>query len=246
VQVPTEGRITWDGQDIAQHPRALRQALGYLPQDFGAYPQLTAREFLRYIAELKGLEGRLAQRRVESALEAVNLRTDGNQRLRTFSGGMTRRLGIAQALLSEPRLMIFDEPTVGLDPSERIRFRELIASLSGERLVVLSTHIISDVEAMATDLVLLQAGRVTWAGSPEGLLADAEGQVWSLNVDSTEFERLRTLCRVSAAVRRADGVQLRLIAPSRPHPQALPAAPTLEDAYLLFTGVEEARVLQFQ
>jgi ABC-2 type transport system ATP-binding protein len=236
VLAPSEGRITWEGQDVVRHPGALRRALGYLPQDFGAYPQLTAREFLRYIGELKGLEGQRLQRQVESVLEAVNLRADGNRRLRGFSGGMTRRLGIAQALLNEPRLLVLDEPTAGLDPSERIRFRELIAALGGERLVVLSTHIISDVEAMATDLVLLQAGRVTWAGLPEGLLADAEGQVWSLTVDTAEFERLRAQHRVSAAVRRADGMQMRLIAATIPHPEAVSVAPTLEDAYLIFAA----------
>jgi ABC-type multidrug transport system ATPase subunit len=236
VLAPSKGHITWDGQDVVRRPVALRRALGYLPQDFGAYPQLTAREFLRYTGELKCLEGQRLQRRVESVLEAVNLRADGNRRLRGFSGGMIRRLGIAQALLNEPRLLVLDEPTAGLDPSERIRFRELIATLGGERQVVLSTHIISDVEAMATDLVLLQAGRVAWAGSPEGLLADAEGQVWSMTVEAEEFERLRARHRVSAAVRRADGVQVRLIATTQPHPQAVPIAPTLEDAYLIYAA----------
>src|SRR5207245_1935287 len=139
------------------------------------YPQLTARELLRYIGELKGLAGPLLHRRVEAVLEAVHLRDDGDRRLRTYSGGMIRRVGIAQALLNEPHLLILDEPTAGLDPSERVSFRGILASLSVERLVVLSTHIMSDVEAMATDLALLRQGRLLWTGTPAELLADAEG-----------------------------------------------------------------------
>ncbi len=237
---PTTGQVTWNGQDILSHPQALRRTLGYLPQEFGVYPQLTAREFLRYVGELKGLQGALLRRRVDAVLEAVRLRDDGDRRLRSYSGGMIRRVGIAQALLSEPRLLVLDEPTVGLDPAERIHFRETLASLGRERLVVLSTHIIADVEVMATELALLQQGRLTWVGTPRGLLADADGQVWTLTLPDVEYERLRGALRVSAAIRRADGVEMRVLATSRPHAQAIPIAPILEDAYLLFTDAAEA------
>ncbi len=237
--VPTTGHVSWDGQDILRQPQDLRRTLGYLPQEFGVYPQLTARAFLRYIGELKGLRGAVLRRRVEAVLEMVRLREDGDRRLRTYSGGMVRRIGIAQALLSEPRLLVLDEPTVGLDPAERIHFRETLASLGGERLVVLSTHIIADVEAMATDLALLDKGRLAWMGTPAGLLADAEGQVWTVTLALPEFERLRAARRISAALRRPEGIQVRLLSPTRPHPQAVSVTPTLEDAYLLFVeGVE--------
>ncbi len=233
---PAEGTITWDGQDIVRRPLPLRHALGYLPQDFGVYPQLTARELLRYIGELKGLAGPLLRRRVEAVLEAVHLWGEGDRRLRAYSGGMIRRVGIAQALLNEPRLLVLDEPTVGLDPSERVSFRGLLASISVERLVVLSTHIMSDIEATATDVALLQGGRLTWTGTPAGLLADAEGQVWSLTTSTEDFERLRTEQVVSAAIRQGDGMQVRILAPTRPHPRAEAVTPTLEDAYMLCSG----------
>jgi len=233
---PTEGAITWDGQDIVRRPLPLRRALGYLPQDFGVYPRLTARELLRYIGELKGLTGPLLHRRVEAVLDAVHLRADGDRRLRAYSGGMIRRVGIAQALLNEPHLLVLDEPTAGLDPSERVSFRNILASLSVERLVVLSTHIMSDVEAMATDLALLQQGRLLWTGTPAAMLADVEGQVWALTASPAEFERLRAAHIVSAAARRGTDLDMRVIASGRPHPLAEPVAPTLEDAYMLAVG----------
>ena len=231
---PTEGVITWDGQDIVRHPQALRRTLGYVPQEFGVYPQLTAREFLQYIGELKGLEGPLLHRRVASVLEMVRLYDDADRRLRTFSGGMIRRIAIAQALLNEPRLLVLDEPTAGLDPAERVRFRETLASLQGECQVIFSTHIISDVEVTATDLALLQHGRLIWTGSPLALLADAAGSTWSLSIHESEFERLRTTYRISSAIRHGDQVELRLLAQTPPHSQAIPVPPTLEEAYLLF------------
>jgi len=235
---PTEGRVLWDGQDTARDPYPLRRALGYLPQEFGTYPQLTLNELLRYIGALKGLSGTALSSQIDAALEAVHLRSSAGERLRTFSGGMIRRAGIAQALLGTPGLLVLDEPTSGLDPGERLRFRETIAALSSERLVILSTHIVSDLEAMATDLALLHEGELVWVGTPEALLADAEGVVWSATVTVPEFEQLRARFRVSTAVRHPDSVTLRLVARERPHPQAVAATPTLEDAYLLFTGVE--------
>ncbi len=234
--VPSEGTIAWEGRDIASSPRLLRRVLGYLPQDFGVYPQLTARELLRYLGELKGLSGSLLHRRVEVVLETVHLRDDGDRRLRTYSGGMIRRVGIAQALLNEPRLLVLDEPTVGLDPLEQVSFRGLLASISVDRLVVLSTHIMSDVEATATDLALLQQGRLIWTGTPREMLDDAEGQVWSVTVPLGEFERLREEWVVSAAIRHGDGMHARILSATRPHALAEPAPPTLEDAYLLCTA----------
>jgi len=236
---PTSGTIVWNGRDIRRYPQALRRELGYLPQGFGVYPQLTAREFLCYIGELHGLSGSLLRRRVAAALELVHLLGEADRRLRTFSGGMIQRVGIAQALLSEPRLLLLDEPTTGLDPAERAHFREIIASLKGDRLVILSTHIIADVEAMATELALVKQGRLCWTGTIPGLVADAAHAIWSLTVDLPAFERLRTSHQVSTAVRRGAQVETRLIAPTCPHPQAVAVAPSLEEAYLYVVGQNE-------
>jgi ABC-type multidrug transport system ATPase subunit len=158
ITQPTEGTIHWDGVDIAKSPNTLRAVLGYLPQDFGVYPHLTGIEFLQYMAAIKGLDGQSARRRIGELLQVVNL-TDASKRpLGDYSGGMKQRLGIAQALLNDPQLLIVDEPTAGLDPEERVRFRNLLSDLSGKRIIMLSTHIVSDVEAIATDIVILNKG----------------------------------------------------------------------------------------
>jgi ABC-2 type transport system ATP-binding protein len=230
---PSAGRIRWDGVDTAVQPEPLRRTLGYLPQEFGVYPALSAREFLAYLAAVKGLPRALVAQRVEHCLEHVGLSECADRPLASFSGGMRQRVGIAQALLNDPRLLIVDEPTVGLDPDERLRFRSLLTELATERLVILSTHIVSDVEASASLLVVLDAGRLRYHGPAETLIADAQGQVWDWIVAADRIPRLRKEHRVSAALHRADGVQLRVIAATAPSSDAVPAQPTLEDAYLL-------------
>ena len=230
---PSEGRILWQGVDTAAQPDPLRRTLGYLPQEFGVYPALSAREFLSYLAAVKGLPRALSSQRVEHCLAQVGLAESAEQPLATFSGGMRQRVGIAQALLNDPRLLIVDEPTVGLDPDERLRFRSLLTELASDRLVILSTHIVSDVEASASRLVVLAAGRLRYHGPAEALIAGAQGQVWDWIVPAEQIPRLRHEHRVSAALHRADGVQLRVIASAAPSLDAVPAQPTLEDAYLL-------------
>lgn len=232
---PTSGTVHWNGQDILKRPELLRRELGYLPQDFGIYPQLTAREFLTYIGELKGLLGPHLSRRISAVLEQVNLTGDAHRRLRTFSGGMIRRIGIAQALLNDPHLLVLDEPTVGLDPAERVRFREILSTLDGERLIIFSTHIISDIEVMATEIALLRQGCLFWSGTINALLDDARESVWSLTLDAAEYERLRSNYRISTAIRRGREVDLHLISSVNPHPNAIPVEPTLEEAYLFIT-----------
>ena len=159
ITKPSAGTITWDGTDIAKSPDTLRAVLGYLPQDFGIYPNLNAVEFLEYMAAIKGLDASSARRRIDELLQVVNLVEAARRPLGGYSGGMKQRVGIAQALLNDPQLLIVDEPTVGLDPEERVRFRNLLSDLSGERIVILSTHIVSDVEATATRIALVNNGQ---------------------------------------------------------------------------------------
>jgi ABC-2 type transport system ATP-binding protein len=229
---PSRGSVTWDGRDVARQPDAVREVLGYLPQDFGVYPNLSAVEFLEYLAAAKGLEPRAARRRIDELLELVNLGDASRRPLGGFSGGMRQRVGVAQALLNDPRLLIVDEPTGGLDPEERVRFRNLLSELPGERLVILSTHIVSDVEAVATDIAIIAGGRLVAHAPPETLLHAVEGRTWEIIVPSTELPSLRGRCLVSGTARRGDGAQARVIANDPPGPGARPASPTLEDAYL--------------
>ena len=165
---PTAGRILWRGEDLTKHPDALRARLGYLPQDFGVYDNLTPEEFLGYIAALKGVRDRA---RIGAMLEAVNLHSAARRPIGGFSGGMKQRVGIAQALINDPDLVIVDEPTAGLDPEERVRFRDMLAEIGLGKLVILSTHIVSDVESIATQIAVMREGRVIALAAPEELLA---------------------------------------------------------------------------
>lgn len=232
IMQPTEGRVLWNGIDTLRRPDKLRKVLGYLPQSFGVYPNLSAQEFLEYLAALKGLDARTARRRIDELLQLVNLNEARKRPLGGYSGGMKQRIGIAQALLNDPQLLIVDEPTVGLDPEERVRFRNLIADLAGERIVILSTHIVSDVEATATRIVLVNHGHLLVNTLPETLLRSVENRVWEWTIPSQELMQARQKYLVSGTLRRADGIQLRVIADDAPHGAARPATPTFEDAYL--------------
>ena len=233
---PTEGTIRWNGQDIRTHGQALRQVLGYLPQDFGIYPEFTGRQFLRYLAAMKGLPRSLVNRRVDEVLEVVNLEAEADRKLPTYSGGMKQRIGIAQALLNDPELLIVDEPTAGLDPAERVRFRTLLASLTRNRIVLLSTHIISDVEAVANRLLIVREGHVLADTTPEALLAKTRGAVWSVTVDQATALQLQAHYQVSTMINQMNGITLRLVSATRPHEAAVVVDPTLEEAYLLVTS----------
>jgi ABC-type multidrug transport system ATPase subunit len=228
---PTAGTVLWNGTDTAKDPDALRVGLGYLPQDSGVYPNLSAREFLRYIAALKNLPPGRTEARIDELLETLNLTSAGSRPLAGYSGGMKQRVGIAQALLNDPQLAVVDEPTVGLDPEERMRFRELIAGLAGDRVVLLSTHIVSDVETIAERVVMIAGGSVVADGAPDDLVAELQGAVWEGIVQESALAGLRLRYAVTTSVRRRDGFSVRVSGADAP-PGFRPAAPTLEEAYM--------------
>jgi ABC-2 type transport system ATP-binding protein len=232
ITQPTAGRVLWNDVDIAHKPDGLREVLGYLPQDFGVYPKLNAVEFLEYLAAVKGLDAKAAHKRIAELLDLVNLTSAAKRPLGGYSGGMRQRVGIAQALLNDPQLLIVDEPTAGLDPGERLRFRNLLSELSGERIVILSTHIVSDIEAVATSIAILAQGELLTHGSPEALLASLAGRVWEVIVSSADLAALRRDHLISTTAHRADGVHARVVANAAPTPAARPLEPSLEDAYL--------------
>jgi ABC-type multidrug transport system ATPase subunit len=226
---PTQGQIHFQGVDILREPETLRRQLGFLPQDFGVYDNLTAFEFLSYFGGLKGVTRR---GRIEELLELVNLHTVAHRPAATFSGGMRQRLGIAQALLNDPALLIVDEPTAGLDPEERVRFRHLLSDLGHGKLVLLSTHIVSDIESLAGTIAVMREGRLVTCAAPEALLQSARGQVWEAVVSSAEYEQARGRLKVTRAVRQADGVHARVVSREQPFPTAQSAEPDLEDAFV--------------
>ena len=234
VTKPTEGTVTWNDTDIAQSPNDLRAVLGYLPQDFGIYPNLNAVEFLDYMAALKGLDARTARKRIQELLHIVNIFNVRKRPLSGYSGGMKQRVGIAQALLNDPQLLIVDEPTAGLDPEERVRFRNLLSDLAGERIVILSTHIVSDAEAVATEIAIIHRGRLLEHGAPEKLLQTVEGKVWQWVIPSADLTAAKQQYLISSTARRGDGVHIRVIDETPPHPDAQATIPTLEDSYLHF------------
>jgi ABC-type multidrug transport system ATPase subunit len=225
---PTSGRILFHGQDVVKRPNELRRRLGYLPQDFGVYDNLTATEFLTYFAALKGVR---SKKRVMEMLESVNLHGVANRTVGGFSGGMKQRLGIAQALINDPELVIVDEPTAGLDPEERVRFRNVLSEIGFGKLVILSTHIVSDVESIATDIAVMKEGALLAMATPEVLLRMCEGHVWKSVVSSEQFDQLRATLKISSAVRKPDGVHIRFVGPT-PAIIAEQAEPELEDAFL--------------
>jgi ABC-type multidrug transport system ATPase subunit len=227
---PTTGSVHFAGIDVAKDPRSIRERLGYLPQDFGVPPGLTCFELLDTIARLKGIRSRSA---VLSMLQGVGLHDLAKRPVESLSGGMRQRLGIAQALVGSPELVIVDEPTAGLDPEERVRFRNLLSEHAGLKLVLLSTHIVSDVESVATEIAVVRQGRLLAFGTPEELVARAAGAVWDVELGAAEMDRLRPGLTVAGLVRSAGGVRARLVARERPVASAVPAAASLEDAYLL-------------
>ena len=240
VLKPSAGKILWQGQDIRLLGQRYCQLLGYLPQDFGYYPEFCAEDFLLYIAALKGLGQRAARRKTHDLLEDVGLAPYSRAKIKTFSGGMKRRLGIAQAMLNEPHILILDEPTAGLDPKERVRFRNLISQFAKDRIVILSTHIVSDVSFIAEHILLLKGGRLLRSGKPEDILTDLAGKVWEGCVPEEKAQQYVRDYMVSNLRHSEDGQTiLRVVAEQRPWLGAVAVAPNLEDMYLFYFQEEE-------
>jgi ABC-type multidrug transport system ATPase subunit len=226
---PSRGRILFDGVDIVAKPEAIRRRLGYLPQDFGVYRNVSALEFMQYFGALKGVRD---PGRIRRLLELVNLHEQAQRQASSFSGGMLRRLGIAQALLNDPDILVVDEPTAGLDPEERLRFRNLLAELGFNKLVIISTHIVSDVENIAGRLAIMRSGKLVACDTPDSILARARGQVWTASVGPDEYESLRARTHVLQALRQGERVALRIAHPAKPCVDAESCEPSLEEALM--------------
>ena len=224
IQNPTSGQIKYNGTDIKKLGEDYRQVLGYLPQDFGYYTDFTAHDFLMYIAALKGLSKEKAEMRVNELLQIVNLENEKKQKVKTFSGGMKQRLGIAQAMLNNPKILILDEPTAGLDPKERVKFRNLISSFSQDKIVILSTHIVSDIEFIADEIIVMKAGKKILTGTPEELLQD----------DKKEVEMLNHKYCIINIHQENNTTELRIVSRQKPTVNAVNIEPNLEDLYLAY------------
>lgn len=233
---PTSGFIRLDGKDIFTMREDYRKILGYLPQDFGFYPDFSVYDYLMYISSIKGLCPIVAKQRTEQLVEKVGLSKVGKKKMKKLSGGMKRRAGIAQAMLNDPKILILDEPTTGLDPNERIRFRNLISELAEERLVLLSTHIVSDIEYIANEILLMQDGQIRESGTLEDLISAMPVQVWSAIVTKDKAEFFLKSYKVSNVKTVQNGIELRILSKEQPTENAILASATLEDLFLYYFG----------
>lgn len=230
----TEGRVSIDGMDICEKNK-IRPMVGYLPQDFSVYPNMSVYEALDYLSILSGInDSKKRKKNIYELLERVNLQKQCRTKVRALSGGMKRRLGIVQALLHDPRVLIVDEPTAGLDPEERIRFRNLLTDFADERIVILSTHIVEDVEFTCENLAILKEGKILYKGKVRELLKKAEGGVWSCSVERDKFEEIKKSYSIISTVSEGERVKLRILSSSKPSENAILINPSIEDAYMKF------------
>ena len=232
IVAPTSGEVKLNGKNVTEMGEQFRDLLGYLPQEFGYTPGFTAEDFLLYIASVKGLDPRYARRRTRELMKLVSLEGDMKRKIRTFSGGMKRRLGIAQALLNDPKILIMDEPTAGLDPKERAYFRNVISEMAQDKIIIISTHIVSDIEYISDQVIIMKKGRFILQGTTEELTAEAEGMVWSCRVPGREWAAFEISHTVANSRNLGEMVEARVISPERPCADAEQAEPTLEDLYL--------------
>ena len=233
---PSSGKILCNGKDIFKMGADYRKLLGYLPQDFGFYPEFTVKDYLLYIAALKGIRPAVAKKRVKDLISKVGLSKAANKKMKKLSGGMKRRAGIAQAILNDPKILILDEPTAGLDPNERIRFRNLISELSEDRLVLLSTHIVSDVEYIANEIWLMKDGQLLHQGTADELIRSMPENVWKCYADKSDVPVLMKRYKISNIKSEPHGVELRIISREKPFHDAVMEEANLEDVFLYYFG----------
>lgn len=235
IQNPTSGKIVLNGKNIVGLGEKYRTLLGYLPQHFGYYPDFTALDFLLYVSALKGLQETSARKKSKELLKAVGLSEEYKCKIKTFSGGMKQRLGIAQTMLNDPHILILDEPTTGLDPKERVRFRNLISAFAKNRIVILSTHIVSDVEFIAEEIIMMKSGQIVHFGKPQEITSEIEGQVWECAVSTAHAEEYAITFNTSN-LRNTDkgNTILRIISDRPPMKNAVQVQPNLEDLYLFY------------
>lgn len=233
---PSSGEIFWNGKDIFSLGASYREILGYLPQNYGFYPDLSVYDYLMYIASIKGLRSIVAKKRILNLLERVGLAEERKCKMRTLSGGMLRRVGIVQAILNNPRILVLDEPTAGLDPNERIRFRNLISKLSEDRIVLLSTHIVSDVEYVANKIILMKGGCFFYTGTSDEIISSMDMDVWQCTITRRELKYIAKKYLIENVRTLSSGVELRVLSKTPPTENAIQAEATLEDAFHLYFG----------
>ncbi|MED4687939.1 ABC transporter ATP-binding protein [Peribacillus frigoritolerans] len=238
VLKPTSGKVILDGENIKKLDEEYRNLIGYLPQEIALYKSFTAERFLMYIASLKGLNKNEAKSKVSELLELVGLTEYRKKKVGTFSGGMKQRVGIAQALLNDPKVLIVDEPTAGLDPKERIRFRNLLSAISSNRIVLLSTHIVSDIDFIAKEIVILKQGKLIKKDAPDNLLGQLNEKVWTVLISEGELQQYQNKFKVGNIIRRENGIELRIISDTKPIETAQATIPNLEDLYLYYFDKE--------
>ncbi len=242
IMEPTEGSITYDGQPIAALGQRYRDIFGYLPQEFGFYPEFTVQDYLDYMAALKGLSAGDGKRRIDALLEQLTLQKVRRKKIVKLSGGMKRRVGIAQALLNDPEVLILDEPTSGLDPGERVRFRNLLSEFAHDRIVLISTHIVSDVEYIATRNAMMKQGRLLSCGTTEELVEQVRGKVWTARVTQAQLPEYERKLPIVNLRNEDDGsVSLRYLGEQPAAAGSVPAQPRLEDLYLWLFPQEQER-----
>lgn len=239
VDFPTNGTISYDEIDIFDMDDKYRSLIGYMPQEYSVYPGFTAKDFLNYMGALKGISEEKLKVRIPEVLEFVNLSAFSDKKVNTFSGGMKRRIGIAQAIMNEPKILILDEPTAGLDPKERIRFSNIISDMGKDKIVLLSTHIVSDIEAIATQLLVMKTGEILETGSVDKLVQKVNGQVWETVVSQEVCQRLRKERSIIHLKQMGNNVQVRFVGDKYSAAESCQVEPTLEDYYIFAGGITE-------
>lgn len=239
VDFPAKGTISYDDIDIFDMDETYRSMIGYMPQDYSVYPGFTARDFLNYMGALKGISEAKLKVRIPEVLEFVNLSEFSDKKVNTFSGGMKRRIGIAQAIMNEPEILILDEPTAGLDPRERIRFSNIISDMGKDKIVLLSTHIVSDIEAIATQLLVMKTGEILETGNVDKLVQKVNGQVWETVVSQEMYQRLRKERSIIHLKQMGNNVQVRFVGEKYSAAESCQVEPTLEDYYIFAGGITE-------